>query len=217
MFIFRVSRFSTSILQQIFLKKLCEEDRDFVLEYLSSGKGCFPYEVVTDFKSLSVKPEDGKFWPIDLFYSRLRDEGIFVKEWEGGKKPYKMLRMRNLRDFNDVYNIQDVYILGVILEYRSQKIKEATGFDPRCFTSSSTLSGAIERIKSKVILTFPTNTETVLLMESLLSGETLLIKLETSMGRRMRKRREKNLCRNCMTCGKMKPWPLVTNPSIRLG
>ena len=50
------------------------------------------------------------------------------------------------------------------------KIKEATGFDPRCFTSAGTLSEAIERIKSKVILTFPTNVETVCLMESLLSG-----------------------------------------------
>ena len=78
--------------------------------------------------------------------------------------------MRNLSNFNDVYNIQDVYILGVILEYRWQKIKEASGFDFRCFTSASALSEAIERIKSKVILTFPTNAETVCLMESLLSG-----------------------------------------------
>ena len=78
--------------------------------------------------------------------------------------------MRTLSDFNDVYNIQDVYILGVILEYRWQKIKETTGFDPRCFTSAITLSGAIERIKYKVILTFPTNVETVCLMESLLIG-----------------------------------------------
>ena len=77
--------------------------------------------------------------------------------------------MGNLSDFNDVYNIQDVYILGVILEYRWEKIK-VTGFDPRCFTSASTLSRAIERIKSKVILTFPTNVETVCLIESLLSG-----------------------------------------------
>ena len=77
--------------------------------------------------------------------------------------------MRNMSDFN-VYSIQDVYILGVILKYRLQEIKEMTGFGPRCFTSASTLSRAIERIKSKVILTFPTSIETVCLMESLLSG-----------------------------------------------
>lgn len=78
--------------------------------------------------------------------------------------------MRNLSDFNDIYNVQDVIILAVILEYHWQKIKYDTGFDSRCFMSSSTLSGAIERIKSKVILTYPTNVETVELMEKLLSG-----------------------------------------------
>ena len=58
--------------------------------------------------------------------------------------------MRNLSDFNDIYNIQDVFILSLIA-----KIKDETGFDPRCFTSARTLSGTIERIKSKVILTYP--------------------------------------------------------------
>ena len=77
--------------------------------------------------------------------------------------------MRNLSDFNNTYNIQDVIILAVILEYKWQKIKEDTGFDLRCFTSVSTLSGAIERIKSKVILTYPRNVEIVDLIESLLS------------------------------------------------
>ena len=140
------------------------------MQYLSSGKGCFPYETVTGFNSLSATPEDGDFWTIDKFYSRLRDEGISQKEWERCRKRFKILRMKNLIDFNDIYNIQDVYILGLILEYRWQKIKEATGFDPRCFTSASTLGGGIDRIKSKVILTFPTDVETVCLMESLLSG-----------------------------------------------
>ena len=50
------------------------------------------------------------------------------------------------------------------------KIKDKTGFDTRSFTSASTLNGAIERIKSKVILRYPRNIEVVDLMESLLSG-----------------------------------------------
>ena len=66
---------------QLFLSDLTEEDRNFVLEYLSSGKGCFPFEVVTGFDSLSPTPEDGDFWYILTFYSRLRDEGISQKEW----------------------------------------------------------------------------------------------------------------------------------------
>ena len=50
------------------------------------------------------------------------------------------------------------------------KIKDKTGFDTRSFTSASTLNGAIERIKSKVILRYPRNIEVVDLMGSLLSG-----------------------------------------------
>ena len=85
---------------------------------MSSGKGCFSYEVVTGFDSLSAIPENGDFWNIETFYSRLKDEGISQKEWEGRRKLFKDLKMRNLSDFNDIYNIQDVFILGVILEYR---------------------------------------------------------------------------------------------------
>ena len=126
--------------------------------------------LIAGFKSLSAIPENRNFWPIESFYSRLRDESISQKEWERCKKLYKTSRMRNLSDFNDIYNIQDVIILAVILEYRWQKIKNDTGFDPRCFTFASTLSRAIERIKSKVILTFPRSAEIVDLIESLLSG-----------------------------------------------
>ena len=77
--------------------------------------------------------------------------------------------MRNLNDFNDIYNIQDVYILGVILEYRWQKTKDSTSFNARCFRSASTLSSAIERVKSKVLLTYPRDVEIVDLMEKLSS------------------------------------------------
>ena len=73
------------------------------------------------FDSLSATPENGDFWNIETFYSRLRDEGISQKEWKGCRKLFKVLKMRNLSDFNDIYNIQDVFILSLILEYRWQK------------------------------------------------------------------------------------------------
>ena len=37
-----------------FFSELTEEEKEFVLDYLSSGKGCFPYEVVTGFNSHSA-------------------------------------------------------------------------------------------------------------------------------------------------------------------
>ena len=71
-----------NILITIFFSELTEEEKEFVLDYLSSGKGCFPYEVVTGFNSHSA---------VQLTY------------------------LKNLSNFNDVYNIQDAYILSVIL------------------------------------------------------------------------------------------------------
>ena len=105
-----------------------------------------------------------------MFYSRLQVEGIFKKEWEGCRRLLKLMKMRNLSHLNDIYDVQDVYILGVITEYRWQKFKEDTGFDPRCFTSASTLSGAIERVKSKIVIIYRKEIKTVELMERLLSG-----------------------------------------------
>ena len=125
---------------------------------------------MTGFDSLSATPKNGDSWNIETFYSRLRDEVISQKEWQGCRKLFQVLNMRNLSDFNDIYNIQDVFILAVILEYRWQKIKDETGFDPRCSTPASTLSGAIDRFKSIIILTYCRNAEVVDFMESLLSG-----------------------------------------------
>ena len=77
--------------------------------------------------------------------------------------------MRNLSDFNNIYNVQDVYILGVITEYRWQKIKKDTGFNPRCFTSASTLRDVIDGLSQKLSLHTP-DIETVELIERLLNG-----------------------------------------------
>lgn len=43
-------------------------------------------------------------------------------------------------------------------------------FDPRYFTFASTLSGAIERLKSKIVITYPKDVEIVELTKRLLRG-----------------------------------------------
>ena len=117
------------------------------------GKECFLYKVVTGFNSLSAVPEWG-----------LLVNWHFLLEDEGWKYHWKRMGVcRKL--YKTLYNIQDVYILSVMLENKRQKIEDETGFGPKCFTCASILSGTNERIKSKVILTFPKD------VERLLSGE----------------------------------------------
>ena len=47
---------------------LTEEDKKWVLDYLSSGKGMIPYQMITDFDSLKIAPENG-FFEREDFYS----------------------------------------------------------------------------------------------------------------------------------------------------
>ena len=49
------------------MNELSQEDREFVLEYLASGEGYLPYEIVAGFNSLFDVSEDGDFWPIESF------------------------------------------------------------------------------------------------------------------------------------------------------
>ena len=43
------------------------EEREWVLDYLASGKGIIPYQAITDLDSLSTKPSDGDFFDKESF------------------------------------------------------------------------------------------------------------------------------------------------------
>ena len=51
---------SDSVLSKRFLY-CTKEEKKWVLDDLSSGKGTMPYELVRDFDSLSIAPEDGDY------------------------------------------------------------------------------------------------------------------------------------------------------------
>ena len=78
--------------------------------------------------------------------------------------------MRNLSDLNDLYNVQDVILLMVIIENRFQEMQNETGYNPRKINSASKLSGCIQREQSKCILALPTNNCHVEIFEKTLSG-----------------------------------------------
>ena len=57
----------------------CEnvEEREWVLNYLVSGKGTIPYQTITDLDSVSTKPSDGEFFGKKSFYSILKRKKYF--------------------------------------------------------------------------------------------------------------------------------------------
>ena len=60
---------------------LCsDEEKDWVLNYLSTGKGTIPYEMITGFDSLNIEPEGGNFFLPHHFYSSLKDDVMTDEE-----------------------------------------------------------------------------------------------------------------------------------------
>ena len=78
--------------------------------------------------------------------------------------------MTNLSDLNNLYNVQDVILLMVIIDNRFQEMQNKTGYNPRKINSASKLSSCIQREQSKCIVALPTNNCHVEIFEKTLSG-----------------------------------------------
>ena len=82
-------------------KNLLKDDQDWILEYMSKGKGVIPYEVMKSFESLNITPLV-IFFAIYYFYSSLKNSVINKEEHTSVRKLYSLLKMRNLGDLNNV-------------------------------------------------------------------------------------------------------------------
>ena len=136
---------------------LTQKQREVVLEIIVNGKGVIPFEKINSIDSLGITPEDGIFFSKDDFFSTLKGQAIDNEAYENSKKLFILLKMRNLSDLNDLYNVQDVILLLEMIENRFQAMQDRSGYNPRIINSASKLSGCIQREKSKVILALPTN------------------------------------------------------------
>ena len=150
---------------------LTSNQKNRVIEIIASGKVVIPYEKIETIESLSfVKPEDGIFFSKDEFFSSLKGKEIDEESNENAKQLFIILKMRNLSDLNDLYNLQDVIILLEIIENRFQIIQDKTSYNPRIINSASKLSGCIQREKSKCILALPINNTQMEIFEKTISG-----------------------------------------------
>ena len=81
-----------------------KEDQKWVLDYLSTGKGTMAYEMITRYDSLDISPDNGKFFLPQNFYSSLKDDIMTLEEYENVKKFYLTMKLKNLRELNQIYN-----------------------------------------------------------------------------------------------------------------
>ena len=150
----------------------CEniEEREWVLDYLASGKGTIPYQTITDLDSLSRKTSDGDFFDKESFYSTLREKNISQEEYENVKNFFRILKLETLGDLNRIYNIQDTLILCEIFEQRSQLLQELFKFNPRKCNSASAFSGYVHRNKSKCNIVLLLDAKVLRIFEKTLIG-----------------------------------------------
>ena len=128
-----------------------------------------PYGKIVTIRSLCEGPEK-EFFEHTEFYSSLKQANFSTTEYENCKYLFKTLKMRNLGDLNDLYNMQDTILLCEIIENRFQVMQEKIGFNLRKINSASTLSDYVQRDVSKVILAMPTNYEHAEVFEKSLIG-----------------------------------------------
>ena len=50
-----------------------QEEKKWVFDYLSSGKGTIPYEQINDYDSLNIVPDNDDFYSKHQFFSSLKD------------------------------------------------------------------------------------------------------------------------------------------------
>ena len=139
---------------------LTDDEEAWVLDYLSSGKGMIPYQMITDFDSLKKVPKEDFFQKKD-FYSELKETDSSDEENENIKKIFILLRLKTLRDMNRIYNFQDTLISYEIFQQRSLFLEKRFKFNPRKCNSASSFSGTVHRNKSKCNIAMPTNAEQI--------------------------------------------------------
>ena len=148
---------------------LTDEDEAWVLDYLSSGKGMIPYQMITDFDSLKKVPKEDFFQKKD-FYSELKEKDISDEEYQNVKKFFMLLRLKTLGDMNRIYNFQDTLILCKIFEQKASLLEKLFKFNPRKCNSASSFSGTVHRNKTKCNIVMPTNTKQIRVFEKTLIG-----------------------------------------------
>ena len=90
------------------------------------------------------------------FRRKLKQKSVSIEDNENSKYLFLTLKMRNLSDMNDLYNVQEVILQCEVFENRFQLICDKYSFNSRLCNMASTLSGCIQRDQSKGIIALPT-------------------------------------------------------------
>ena len=99
-------------------------------DYLCGAKRVIRYEKIKIYHDLQSVPENDFFSKTE-FYSLLKNEIIDDESHENVKRFWKLFRLKNLLELNDIYNFQDTIILCEIFENRAREMMRKFSYNPR--------------------------------------------------------------------------------------
>ena len=98
---------------------------------LMMKKGVFPYDWFDSIEKLEMSLPHRK-----EFYSRLNDKNISDEEYEHAKNVWNEFEMKSMKNYHDLYMINDVLILADVFENFRNLAMKIYGIDPAwCYTS----------------------------------------------------------------------------------
>lgn len=113
-------------------------DKSFgnVLAKFLKRKGVFPYEYVNSF----LKLKETQLPPIEMFFSKLTQKNISIKDYEYAKKIWKKFNIQNLGEYSDLYLKTDVLLLADVFENFRDICYKIYNLDPKHYFTAPGLS-----------------------------------------------------------------------------
>ena len=147
------------------VKKHYAEDKLSLL----TRKGVYPY----DYMNSPEKLKETKLPPKDAFYSRLNGVGISDEDYAHAQKVWKTFKIKNLKDYHNLYNQVDVLLLADVFEnFRDICIKNYN-LDPAHYYSAPGLAWALK--VTRVELELLSDVDMLLMVEKGIRGGVSMI------------------------------------------
>ena len=87
-----------------------------------------------------------------MFKNQLDQKIPDEARYKEAEEIWKLLKCRNIDDYNCIYNVMDTINLAVIMEERMTTLKDYLKLDPRHFTSMSVYGAACAKYKTRSIV-----------------------------------------------------------------
>ena len=142
------------------------EKRDLLLR-----KGVYPYDWVDSIDKFS----ETQLPPIEMFYSKLCDEGISDEDYLHAQKVWKVFNCQTFRDYHNIYNVSDVLILADVFENFRDVCNENYGIDPAHHYTAPGLAWDAALKKTKIELELLSDYDMLLMIQKGIRGGISMI------------------------------------------